>query len=164
MNPRSRSLPVTLLAACVLGLVLCPVPFAVLAARAELTPLALAATGLPFALGATVLLRRFLRKPSAEATARGAMVELSSWVVVVSFLLFISQMHLLRGVQRWGAVSMVFLSASACCMPFVWLRPTALEQRLARLPRALIVMALCGVLLLSGSLLVLYLTTPTRFI
>jgi hypothetical protein len=166
MTPALQRLPVTALAACVLGIVLCPVPYALLAARAEFTSFALPTTALPFAIGAAVLFRRLLRKPQVVATRSRAMqwVELASWVTVVSFLFFISQIHLLRGVQRWGAVSAVFLSASVCCLPLVWLRPTVIEQRLAVLPRALILTALCGILAVSGILLLMYLSTPTQFI
>ena len=59
---------------------------------------------------------------------------------------------------------MFFLTASLCCLPLVWVRATALEERLARLPQVVIVSALGVVLLLSGMMLVAYLTTPARFI
>jgi hypothetical protein len=92
------------------------------------------------------------------------LIELASWATVTSLLLFISQMHLMRGIERWGAVSLVFLSASALCFPLVWLRHTAVEQRLTRLPRAVVVLAVCAVLALSGIVLFVYVTTPTRFL
>ena len=109
MTQASRRLPVTALAACVLGIVVCPVPYVVLAARAELSPTALATAALPFMLGATILLKRFLTKPTTGLTRGLAMrlIELASWIAVVSFLLFISQIHLLRGLQRWGGSQLV---------------------------------------------------------
>jgi hypothetical protein len=123
-------------------------------------------TASPFAIGATILLQRFLRSPSAEAISRNTMplIELASWVAVGSFLFFISQIHLLRGIERWGAVSMMFLGTSVCAAPLVWLRPTALEQRLGRMPPRVIAAALCILLTLAALLLFSYLTTPARFI
>jgi hypothetical protein len=52
----TRSLPASILSACVLGLVLCPLPYIILAARAELSPVAVVMVALPFALGAGILL------------------------------------------------------------------------------------------------------------
>jgi len=165
MTQRTRSLPVTALTACILGLVLCPTPY-LLAARSELSLAAFATLVPPFVLSVGILLLRFLGKPSSETTGGVAMrlLELASWTVVVSFLLFISQVRLLRGIERWGVACTFFLSASLVCLPLVWVRHTALEQRLTRLPRVVIVSALCAVLVLSGLMLFAYLTTPTRFI
>jgi hypothetical protein len=82
----------------------------------------------------------------------------------LSFLLFISEMNLMRGVQRWGAVSLMFLTASVVCLPLVWLRHTALEQRLTRLPRIVVLSTLFVVLILSGLMALAYCNAPTRFI
>ena len=166
MTHPSRRLPATALAACMLGYVASPIPFLALAARAELPPLTAAILATTFALSAGLLLMRLLAKPPADRTSGVTvrMIELASWATVTSILLFISGMHLMRGIERWGSVSLVFLSASALCFPIVWVRHTALEQRLTRLPPAVIVAALCTLLLVTGATLCAYLTTPAKFL
>lgn len=163
---RSRSMPAAALAACLLGFVWCPLPFLALAARAELQPMASTMLFSIFSLSAGVLLVRLLRKPS-ETPSFGiaiGIVELASWATLAAILLFISKMHLMRGVERWGTVSLVFMSASVLCFPVVWMRRTAVEQRIKRLPRAMIVSALCIVLAVTSTTIFLYVTTPARFL
>ena len=75
------------------------------------------------------------------------MLEFASWAALMAILLFISEMHLMRGIERWGAVSVVFVGASALCFPLVWIRRTAIEQSVTRLLRAVILSALCALLL-----------------
>jgi len=166
MTQTSHRLPAATLAACSLGTVLCPAPFIVLGARDELLPTTSLIVSSVFMLSAGFLLARLVgskfRQPAHRAVL--GMIEVASWVTVAALLLFVSQIHLLRGLARWGSVSMFFLVASAICFPLVWTRPTAIEHRLARLPRALVVVALFAVLALSGITLYLFLTTPARFI
>jgi hypothetical protein len=68
------------------------------------------------------------------------------------------------GIERWGSVSLVFLVASALSLPLTWTRHTAIEQQIKRLPQAVTITTLCAVPVLTGTLLVLYLTTPARFL
>lgn len=161
MTQVSRRLPATGLAACLLGFVFCPVPFVVLAARAELQPIAAAVIAAAFVLRAGFLPARLLGK-TRSGTSMRLLLELASWVTIAALLLFISQMHLMRGVERWGTISLIFLGASALCFPLVWVRRTALEQRLTRLPRTIVITALCALLTLSGTMLYAYVTTPAR--
>jgi hypothetical protein len=166
VTQRQHRLPEVALSACALGFVLCPLPFLVIAARTELQPMASVILATAFGLSAGFLLARLLRKPAGESRRRvlTTVTELASWATVAAILLLISQIHLMRGLERWGAVSLNFLSASLLCFPLVWFRRTAIEHRLTPLPRAVVVSALCTVLLLSGTTLFLYLTTPVRFL
>lgn len=166
MTQLQRRLPATALAACMLGFVVSPLPFLALAARADLQPLAAATLTAVFVLSAGLLLVRLLSKPPTKPS-NGIVIrlfELASWMAVTSILMFISGMHLMRGIERWGAVSLVFLSAAALCFPLLWVRRTAVEQRIASLPFVLVLSALCTVLALSGAMLFAYLTSPARFL
>lgn len=165
MAPPSR-ISAAALASCVLGFVLSPAPFIVLAARAELPLMASSIVASAFALSAGFLFTRLLSRPTSEPTGGTAirLIELGSWATVTSVLVFISNMNLLRGIERFGAASVFFLSASTVCFPLVWVRRTAIEQRITRLPRALVVSALCTALGLSGGMALVYMTTPAQFL
>lgn len=161
-----KRLPAKALTACVLGYVLCPVPFLALAARDELQPLAAVVVAAAYIASAGFLLVRFLSTPHASASYGVFLriLELTSWAAVTAILTFISRMHLLIGIERWGTVSLFFLAGSALSFPFVWARYTAVEQRITRLPQAAILSMLCIVLIVSLVLVALYFTTPTRFL
>jgi uncharacterized protein with PQ loop repeat len=150
------------LAACSFGFVLCPLPFLALAARDELQPTASALLTTAFTASAGFLLTRLLNNPSTTLPLR--VFELASWATIIALLVFLSQLHLMRGIERSGTVSLVFLITSALSLPLTWARHTAIEQQIERLPRAVIITTLCAVLVLTGTLLVLYLTTPARFL
>lgn len=159
-------LPGKALTACILGYVLCPLPFLALAARAELQPMASVILAAAYVASAGYLLLRFLRAPRANPSIGVFLriLELTSWAAVTAILTFISRMHLLRGIERWGTVSLFFLAASALCFPLVWARTTSVEQRITCLPQVAIVSMLCFVLVASTILVFLHCTTPTRFL
>ena|GEM_PF-3071856 len=153
------------LAACIFGFVLSPLPFLALAARAELQPTASALLTTAVAASAAFLLTRLLNRPSATLVLR--LLELASWATITALLVILSQMHLMRGIERWGTVSLFFLIASALSLPLTWKRPTTIEQQLERLPQAAVMATLCAVLALAGTLLTLSSapfswTTPMR--
>jgi hypothetical protein len=159
-------LPSAGLATCLVGVLLCPLVFI---AGGALSGFSAAFSLLllpPSLLGCGFLLRRYLAKPGAPV-AREALLwslEAISWLLVVAFLYFLSGVNLLRGGERFGAVCTAFLAASSAALPFLLLRPTRLETRMARLPRGVSVVALLLILGVSILAMSLYLTSASAFI
>jgi hypothetical protein len=167
MTLRNHRLLPAGLSACVLGLVLCPAPYIVIATRAELRPdvgpwLRVAS----YLVAAVILLIRYLHAPSLRpaSNARAWAIEVPCWIVVGVFLDSVSRIHLMTGLQRWGAASMLFLAASLLALPVVWLHRTSLEQRLAVWPRVSTILALAALIVLAALAMSYYLATPAQFI
>jgi len=159
-------LPPVALAACPLGLLLCPFAFIAGGALSGFSPSFSLVLLPPFLLGCGFLLRRLLATPK-EPGARQALqraLKAISWLVVVSFLYLISGVNLLRAFERFGAVCTYFLVVSVAVLPLLLLRPTDLETRMARLPRGLSVVVLLLLLGVSTVAMVAYLTAPPAFI
>lgn len=167
MNAPARRFPVSALAACLLGLAICPLAFIAMGALAQFPPLFTALFLPPFLLGAGFLLWRYVsRSPDPPARRLPLLVlEGLGWIAVVVFLYFVSGFTLLTTAERVGLASTAFLTASVLCLPVVLLRRgTALERRLSPLPDAAAIALLLLVLVASAAATVSYLTTPAKFI
>lgn len=166
MTEQASRLTAAGLAACMLGFVLCPFPFLVIALRGDLQYGVRAALVVSsFVLGAAVLLIRFLRRPPQGARDQRAwLIELPCWAAVTYSLLVLSAVNLARGLERWGSASLFFLCLSSVFLPIVLLRSTEIEHRLTRWPHKLRLGALLTVLSLTILVAWQYLATPTQFI
>jgi hypothetical protein len=161
------------LTACVLGLIVCPLPFVALGARAEFSSSFYILRLPPFVLGAGFLLRRYLARATANPTERPVhppvrrllplVLEGVSAVVVIEFLVFVSGINLLVGVERWGAVAGSFLVAAVLWLPAAIGRRTVLEGRLMTLPRIPARTILAFLLAAAGATLIADLSSPPRF-
>jgi len=154
------------LAACILGLVLCPFLFIAVGALSGFSDAFSFVMLPPFLLGSGFLLARFLSKPSDRAMRSVLLLAIEgvSWVAVGTFLYFVSGFNLMSGLERSGAACTSFLVASAASLPIVLLRRTALERRLAPLPSAVTVTLLLLILVVSGLATIAYLVAPPAFI
>ena len=163
---RIERIPAAALAACLVGLILCPWVFVANGALSGFSPAFSFVMLPPFLLGGILLLRHFLSKPKEPETTQSLswFLEALSWVVVVAFLYLISGVNLMKGLERLGAVCTFFLATSAGCLPILLLRPTIIERRLARLPRRVSVIALILIVIVSGIAMLSYLTTPPTFV
>jgi hypothetical protein len=159
-----RRLPACALAACAVGLILCPFVFiagGVLSGFSAEFSLVLLP---PLLLGCGFLLERFLAKPKESVARNLRSLEALSWLVLVAFLYLISGVNLSRGFERFGTVCTVFLATSVAALPFLLLRPTRLEMRLAQLPRALSILALIMIVAVATLATIVNLITPPTFI
>lgn len=163
--PRKDNFPATALAACVLGLVICPYLYIAIGALSNFK-LAFSLLVLPlFLAGSGFLLWRFLSRPTDRAMNTLLLViEGIGWIAVVAFLFLISGINLQIGFERFGASSTLFLLASVCCLPLVLMRKTALEQRLTQLPNGVTISALLVILASSGLTMIAYLLSTPTFI
>jgi hypothetical protein len=161
-----RRLPAGALAACALGLILCPFAFIAGGALSDFSAVFSLVLLPPFLLSCGFLLQRFLARPE-ESVARQPLLwslEAISWLVLVTFLYLVSGAKLLRGFERLGAVCTAFLAASAAALPLLLLRPTRLAMRMARLSQPLSILVLLLILAVSTFAMVFYLITPPTFI
>jgi hypothetical protein len=153
------------LAACVLGLVMCPFPYIGIGALFSFPPAFSFLALPPFLAGSAFLLWRFLSKPADRAMNMLLLIlEGISWIAIGAFLIPISGFNLQTGFERFGLSSAFFLLATICCLPLALMRKTALEQRLARLPDWISITALLVILALSGLAVVVYLLKKPAFI
>lgn len=166
MTAGPRRFPVAPLAACVLGLVVCPFAYFAVGALSDLRAPYRYVMVPAFLLASGALLVRYLAKPTEQPGRRLRLlvIEVASWIAIAIFLFIVSGLRLMTGVERVGAACAAFMLASALCLPVVLIRRTALEQRLARLPTAALVTALLAILATSSAAVIAYLTTPPRFI
>jgi hypothetical protein len=165
MEPR-KDVAGTALAACIVGLVICPVAYIALGIRAEFS-WRFYFTALPtFALACGFLLWRYLGKPGERTAPRlpALLAEGVAWIVIARFLFLVSGIHLLRGAERIGVASKWFLVATAISLPIVVMRRTALQRRLTALPKAVVTTMLLLVLGLAAGALIADAVTPRRFI
>jgi hypothetical protein len=161
-----RRFPSVVLTACAVGLILCPWVFVASGALSDFSRVASLVLLPPLLLSCGFLLRRYLARPGASA-ARPALLgalEGIAWLVVVAFLYWISQAYLSVGFERFGAVCTAWLATSVIALPLLLLRSTRLEAQLARLPRALSIVALLLILGVATLATIVYLTTPPQFI
>lgn len=161
-----RSLPAAGLAACVLGLVLCPFVFVANIIR---RPGAMEAefwfvTLPPLLICCGYLLYRFLGKPKERASSSprrlivkiiGWLMEILSWLVIVAFITVVSFYPLNTTFERILISVTFFLFASLLSLPVVLVRKTALQQRLMQLPRGVVPSVL--VLVISAVVVVFFL-------
>lgn len=90
--------------------------------------------------------------------------EVISWYLVVDFLVFVSTVNLQTGFERIGSTSIIVLLSWLICLPVIWKRDTALEQRLARIPSGISMSLSLIVLMATLVVTVAYLVTPQKFI
>ena len=166
MREPRKDVAVTALAACIVGLIVCPVAYIALGIRAEFSRQFYFTALPPFALACGFLLWRYLGKPGERTAPRlpVLLAEGVSWIVIARFLFLMSGIHLLRGAERMGVASKWFLVATAISLPVVLMRQTALQRRLAALPKAVVTAMLLLILGLAAGALITDAVTPRRFI
>lgn len=166
MTDPPKSVAVTGLVACLLGLIVCPFAYIALGIRAEFSPTFYVVALLPFLLASGFLLWRYLSKPSERTMRRlpALVAEGISWVVVARFLVVVSAINLVRGAERVGVAAQWFLAATAISLPIALTRRTALQRRLASLPKGIVVAALLSILGIAVGALIADAVTPRRFL
>ena len=155
------ALPAAVLAALVLGLVLCPYIYVAIGALGQFAP-ALSFVALPLLLiSSGCLLFRFLGKPKERASSNAWLIaEILSWFVIAAFITVISNFTLFTTFERIATFFMFFLLASLLSLPVVLMRKTALQQRLMKLPNRVITPLLVLIVSVSAAIVVVDLLTP----
>jgi len=164
MNP-SR-LPAIALAACVLGLATCPFLYFVSGAPFEIVaPVQRTVLICGAVIAGMFLLGRFLRRPSVghEHPSLWA-AEGISWATLLYFVVVVSDMRLMSDRERVGSTCLFFLGMALLWLPIIALRRTALEHRLAGIPRTVSMGALVVLLAVSGFMVYLLFTLPPEFL
>src|SRR6267142_212842 len=152
MRPRQSdaagpNLPSAGLAACVLGLVLCPFAYIGIGALRGFAPAFSFLTLPPLLASAGYLLYRFLSRPAqGPSSALVVSAEVVSWLLIAAFLVAVSGFTLLTRFERIGLSTTLFLVAALISLPGVLMRRTALQQRLRRLPDVVAILLLVAVL------------------
>jgi hypothetical protein len=162
---RPPRLPAALLAACVIGLVLSPLGYVATGALGDFRA-SFALVALPLLVASIAfLLWRYLRAARDDARGAGALgvAEALGIAVVVGFLVLASGARLTRGAQRVGIAAGFALAATVIALALVLPRRSALEARLARVPRGAAVAALVALLLAALAAVGVALATPARF-
>ena len=158
------NLPSAGLAACVLGLVLCPFAYVAIGALAGFAPAFSFLTLPPLLASAGYLLYRFLSKPAQGSSSTLLLsAEVVSWIVIAAFLVVVSGFTLLTRFERIGLSSTLFLVATLVALPGVLLRRTALQQRLRRFPDGVTLVLLLAVLVVAVVSMVIYLLRAPAF-
>jgi hypothetical protein len=158
-------LPSAGLAACVLGLVLCPFAYIAIGALRGFAPAFSYLTLPPLLAGAGYLLYRFLSRPAqAPSSTLLLSAEVVSWILIALFLVAVSNFTLFTRFERIGLSATLFLVATLVSLPVVILRRTALQGRLSRLPDAVAIVLLLAVLLVAGVTMTVYLLRPPAFL
>jgi hypothetical protein len=154
------------LSAGILGLVTSPLLFIFSGLVFAFPPMFSLVTLPPLLLGVSYLLRRYVSRPSEPTPRRPAALALEalSFLAIGAFLVLISRANLTVGFERLGIVCTLFLVAWALCVPVVSLQRTALEQRVAQLPRPIALASLVLTLAATSLIALDYLTTPAAFI
>lgn len=155
------ALPAALLAAFVLGLVLCSFIYAVIAQRQGFGAAFYFAVLPPLLIGNGYLLFRLLGRPQ-EPASRGVwlIAETLSWFVIAAFIAFVSYFVMDTLTEGIAALFVFNLLASLFSLPVVLLRKTALQQRLMKLPHRVTMLALALVVSLSATVVGVDLLTP----
>ena len=124
MNTRRTRLTGVTLAAFVLGGLYCPLLFVAIGALSQFSRAFTLAMLPPFLLAAGFLLRRYLWTP-APPRLRSHLaigIEATSWIVVATFLFFVTDINLMTPFERIGATGAALLVASALWLPVVLVR------------------------------------------
>lgn len=165
LSDSGSNLPAAGLAACVLGLVLCPFGYVAIGALAGFAPAFAWVTLPPLLLSSGYLLFRFLSPPKENASSSlHRIAEVSSWIVIVAFIAIVSGFTLQTKFERVGFSLTIFLVTSLLCLPVVLMRKTALQQRLARLPNGVVKSVLIAVVLISAATATAHLLGAPAFI
>lgn len=153
------------LAACILGLVLCPFAYIAMGALRGFAPAFSWLTLPPLLAGSGYLLYRFLsNRPRATTGKVPLLLELISALLIAAFLVIVSGFTLFSIVERVGLFCMLFLICTLLALPIVLLRKTALADRLARLQGKLSLGLMLLVLLAAIAATGLYLIRPPAFL
>jgi hypothetical protein len=154
-----------LLAACVLGLLLCPFVYLAIGALRAFEPAMFVITLPPLFASVWYLGQRYLRRAVNEPLRiRSVLFEAASWLVIGFFLVVVSDLNLMTPLERAGLFFCIHPVASAVLAPFTALRPTALKQRLIRLPPWMALTALAVYAGLAAGMAASYMLLPQRFI
>jgi hypothetical protein len=154
-----------LLAACTLGLLLCPFVYLAMGALTAFEPALFAVTLPPLGASIYYLGRRYLREEAGKLKkTRHALLEFVSWFVVGGFLLIVSDLGLQTSSERVGLFFCIELPASAACLPFTLRRRMALTERLAHLPAWVAIAALALFAGAAAIAIATYIVLPTQFI
>jgi hypothetical protein len=154
------------LSAGILGLVTSPLFFIFSGVLFAFSPMFSLVTLPPLVLGVGYLLRRFVAGPREPWVRRPLTsgLEALSFLVIGMFLVLVSQVNLTVGFERLGIVCTSFLVAWALCLPIVSLRRTAIEQRVAQLPKAVAVTSVLLTFAATSLIAFKYLTAAPTFI
>ncbi len=139
---------VTALAACCVGLVLCPFAYVAIGALAGFAPAFSFLTIPPLLLATGYLLWRFFAQ-RATSLASGWLVaaEWLSMLLIGAFLTIVSGFTLLSAFERVGLFAMLFSVTTMLALPIVLKRTTPLGERLARWPKAITLPLLVAIFL-----------------
>jgi hypothetical protein len=164
VTARSRGPADTLLAACVLGLATAPLLLLLLGGWSEWGgAFGIVASAVVLLACGALVYGYVIRRADAAGRTGGRVVEAASWVAVIAFLIVGSGINLLVGVERAGVVADSFLLLTLLGLPVVILRRTALEGRLAHLPRPAVRIGAMAALVVAGLIALIDFATPTRF-
>jgi hypothetical protein len=165
INYRKLIAPSTMLASCIVGLIISPFIYIGIGALFNFSAAFSLIMLPPLLLASGFLLWRFLNKPRGQGNSMLIFVlEVISWMAIIAFLVFISGYSLLTTFERVGLFCTFFLIATAICLPLMSMRNTSLEQRIKELPKGIVIAALVLVLASSGLLFVAYQMSTPRFI
>lgn len=157
-------LPSLGLSACVLGLVLCPLTYIAIGALTGFAPAFSFLTLPPLLASVGYLLYRLLSKPG-RGSSRKLLVtaEIVSWVLIVAFLVVVSDFTLLTRFERIGLFCTLFLLTILVSLPIVLMCQIALEERLRQLPNIVSAPLLLIVLLVAVVTMAVYLLRAPAF-
>ena len=159
------AIPASLLAACVLGLLLCPFVYLAIGALRAFEPAMFIITLPPLFASVWYLGQRYLRRAANEPLRiRSVLFEAASWLVIGFFLLVVSNLNLMTPIERAGLFFCIHPVASVVLVPFTVLRTTALKQRLTRLPPWMALTVLAMYAGLAAIMAASYMLLPQRFI
>lgn len=142
------NLPSTGLSACILGFVLCPLAYIFIGALNGFSTIFSLIT-LPLLLSSMgYLLYRFVLNSAPRSSNKFLMLaEMISWFLIAAFLILISNFTLLSRFERTGLFFTLFFITTLLSFPLLLRRRTALEQRINRWPRLVIIFLLLILLL-----------------
>jgi hypothetical protein len=164
MSLKGRDPVIAGLGACIMGLVFSPYLHIATGALTHFQPAFGLITLPPFLLGSGFLIWRLLSKPGQGVTSVAlSVLEGICVLIVLVFLLLISNYSFASPFDRLGLVCTFLLPTSACCLPLMFARDTVLQERLRRLPRAVSMSALVLIVALAGLVMAVYLSRPPRF-
>jgi hypothetical protein len=164
MSLKGRDPVIAGLAACIVGLVFSPYLHIATGGLRHFGPEFPLITLPPFLPGSGFLLWRFLSKPGQGAASVAlSVLEGVCILIVIAFLLLISNYSFATPFDQLGLACMFLLPTSACCLPLMLARDTVLHERLKRLPRAVSMSALVLIVVLAGLATAVYLSRPPRF-
>jgi hypothetical protein len=160
----SSKLPSLGLSACVLGFVLCPLAYIAIGALMGFAPAFSFLTLPPLCASISYLLYRFLSKLGRGSSSKLlVMVEIVSWILIIAFLIVVSDFTLLTRFERIGLFCTLFLLTTLVSLPIALMRQTVLGERLRQLPNTVTILLLLIVLLVTVVIMTVYLLRAPAF-